>query len=226
MLLKARATILAVFDLDGTIIDSRRDLADSANEMLAGYNAAPLDEQSIASMVGSGAATLVKRVITAAGVDAPLEEALARFISLYDLRLTHHTRPYLGITRMLDELRDRHISIALLTNKPLHQSVKILEAFELAKYFRWIVGGDGPWPRKPFPDGIRFLMKQASAGPSETILIGDSAVDLQTSRNAGVRICLTRYGFGYVDFPAADLSGDEALVDTPAEIAWVLHARR
>ncbi len=219
-------TILAVFDLDGTIIDSRRDLAESANEMLAGYHAGPLDEQSIASMVGSGAATLVKRVITAAGVGAPLEEALARFLSVYDLRLTYHTRPYHGVARMLDELRDRQISIALLTNKPLHQSVKILEAFELTKYFRWIVGGDGPWPRKPFPDGIRFLMRQASAGPSETFLIGDSAVDLQTSRNAGVRICLTRYGFGYVDLATTDLTGDEALVDTPAEIARVLHARR
>jgi 2-phosphoglycolate phosphatase len=219
-------TILAVFDLDGTIIDSRRDLADSANEMLAGYGAAPLDERAIASMVGSGAATLVKRVITTAGVDVPFAEALLEFLSLYDARLTRHTRPYEGITRMLEELRVRQISIALLTNKPLQQSLKIIEAFELAKYFQWVVGGDGPWPRKPFPDGIRFLMKQASAGPSETILIGDSAIDLQTSRNAGVRICLARYGFGYVDLAAADLTGDEVLVDTPAEIAGMLYARR
>jgi phosphoglycolate phosphatase len=222
----ASRTILAVFDLDGTIIDSRRDLADSANEMLAGYGAAPLEEQSIASMVGSGAATLVKRVITTAGVDVPLAEALLQFLSLYDARLTQHTRPYQGITRMLEELRFREISIALLTNKPLQQSLKILDAFELAKYFQWVVGGDGPWPRKPFPDGIRFLMKQASAGPSETTLIGDSAIDLQTSRNAGVRICLARYGFGYGDLSAADLTGDEVLVDTPAEIAELLYARR
>jgi phosphoglycolate phosphatase len=219
-------TLLAVFDLDGTIIDSRRDLADSANEMLATYGALPLDEQSIGSMVGSGAATLVKRVITSAGVEAPLAEALARFISLYDRRLTRHTRPYEGIARMLEELRLRGISIALLTNKPLQQSLKILDAFDIARYFQWVVGGDGPWPRKPFPDGIRFLMKQASAGPSETILIGDSAVDLQTSRNAGVRICLARYGFGYGDLSTAELTGDEVLVDAPGEIAWLLYARR
>ena len=73
---------------------------------------------------------------------------------------------------------------------------------------------------------MRFLMGQASAGPAETILIGDSTVDLQTSRNAGVRICLARYGFGYADLPAAELIGEEALVDTPAEIAEVLDARR
>lgn len=220
------ATVLAVFDLDGTLIDSRRDLADSANEMLAGYGAAPLAEDDIASMIGCGAAMLVKRVITAAGVDASLEEALGRFLALYDGRLTHHTRPYEGIPQLLDDLRAEHVSMALLTNKPREQSVKILDVFDLAKFFPWVVGGDGPWPRKPAPDGARFLMNQASAGPGETMLIGDSMVDLQTSRNAGVRICLARYGFGFADLAAEELRGDETLVDTPAEIAGVLHARR
>jgi len=219
-------TVLAVFDLDGTLIDSRRDLADSANEMLASYGAPPLADDAIVGMVGSGAATLVKRVITAAGVDAPLDEALARFLATYDGHLTHHTRPYEGIPRVLEELSARHIAMGLLTNKPLEQSMKILEAFGLSKYFRWVVGGDGPWPRKPAPDGMRFLMRQASAGPQETVLVGDSTVDLQTSRNAGVRICLARYGFGFADLPAGELRGDESLVDTPAEIAGVLHARR
>lgn len=218
--------VLAVFDLDGTLIDSRRDLTDSANEMLAGYGAAPLAEEDIVSMIGCGAATLVRRVITAAGVDVVVEDALARFLSVYDQRLTHHTRPYDGIPALLDELRGREIAMALLTNKPLSQSRTILETFDLSRYFTWVVGGDGPWPRKPAPDGMRFLMSQASAGPAETILIGDSAVDLQTSRNAGVRICLARYGFGYTDLPAAELTGQEALVDTPAEIAEVLDARR
>lgn len=215
-----------MFDLDGTLIDSRRDLADSANEMLAGYGAAPLDEDRIASMVGCGAPTLVKRVMTAAGVDEPVADALARFLAAYDERLTHHTRPYDGIPGLLDELQSRAVAMALLTNKPLDQSVRILDTFGLSKHFQWVVGGDGPWPRKPEPDGIRFLMHQAAAGPSETVLIGDSTIDLQTSRNAGVRICLARYGFGFADVPAGDLRGDESLVDTPAEITGVLHGRR
>ncbi len=219
-------TALAVFDLDGTLVDSRRDLADSANEMLAGYGAPPLADREIVSMVGCGAATLVTRVIAAAGLDAPVGDALPRFLSMYDQRLTHHTRPYDGIPKMLEDLRGREMAMALLTNKPLEQSVKILEAFELARYFQWVVGGDGPWPRKPSPDGLRFLMHQASAAPGDTMLIGDSAIDLQTSRNAGVRICLARYGFGYADLPAAELRGDEALVDAPAEITGVLHAGR
>ena len=220
------STRLAVFDLDGTLIDSRRDLADSANEMLSGYGAPPLDDDRIASMVGCGAPTLVKRVMTAAGVDAPVEDALERFLAAYDARLTHHTRPYDGIPGLLGELQSRSVAMALLTNKPLEQSVRILDAFGLSKYFQWVVGGDGPWPRKPEPDGIRFLMRAAAAAPSETVLVGDSTIDLQTSRNAGVRICLARYGFGFADVPVTDLRGDEALVDTPAEISGVLHGRR
>ena len=216
----------AVFDLDGTLIDSRRDLADSANAMLATYGAPALAEETVAAMVGCGAATLVARAVAASNIVAPLDEALQRFLSSYDQRLSRHTRPYDGIPRMLDDLSGTQTAMALLTNKPMAQSVRLLEIFGLAKYFRWIVGGDGPWPRKPSPDGMRHLMHQASAGPLETILVGDSAVDLITSRNAGVRICLARYGFGYADLPADDLRGDEALVDTPSEIAMVVHASR
>lgn len=218
--------LLAVFDLDGTLIDSRRDLADSANEMLAGYGAQALDEERIVSMVGSGAPTLVKRVIDAAGVDAPVEAALASFLAAYDVRLTRHTRPYDGIPELLDVLQSRRVAMALLTNKPLEQSVRILDAFGLTAYFPWMVGGDGPWPRKPQPDGLRFLMEQRSATPSETVLIGDSGIDLQTARNAGVRVCLARYGFGFADIPPAELNGDEWLVDAPVDISGVLYAGR
>lgn len=218
--------VLAVFDLDGTLIDSRRDLADSANEMLASYGARPLDEENIASMVGCGAATLVKRVMTAAGLDGSIDEALERFLAAYDERLTHHTRPYDGIPALLEELHSGTVAMALLTNKPLKQSVTILDAFDLTKYFSWVVSGDGPWPRKPEPDGMRFLMHQSAAGPAETMLIGDSAIDLRTSRNAGVSICLARYGFGFADLALGELRGDEWLVDTPAEIAGAVYARR
>ena len=221
-----RRTRLAVFDLDGTLIDSRRDLADSANEMLAAYGGVPLRDDHVASMVGCGAPTLVKRVLTAAGADAPIDEALPLFLAAYDRRLTRHTRPYDGIPDLLEHLRSRQTAMALLTNKPLQQSVRILDAFGLSDYFQWVVGGDGPLPRKPAPDGMRFLMAQAAAAPDETVLIGDSAIDLETSRNAGVRICLARYGFGFADLPPAELRGDEWLVDEPADISEVLHARR
>jgi phosphoglycolate phosphatase len=219
-------TLLAVFDLDGTLIDSRRDLADSANEMLATYGAGPLPESTVVSMVGCGAATLVKRTVRAAGLDCPQDEALGRFLASYDQRLIRHTRPYEGIPRALAELQSLDVVMALLTNKPLEQSVKILDAFGLSRYFRWIVGGDGPWPRKPSPEGVRFLMSEAGARPGQTTLIGDSSIDLQTSRNAGVRICLARYGFGFAGLASGDFRGDEFLVDSPREIAGVVNARR
>ena len=217
---------LVVFDLDGTLIDSRRDLADSANIVLRSYGASPLSENQIAGMVGCGAATLVKRVITAAGVDAPLDEALARFLSAYDGRLTHHTRTYDGIPALLEELQASRMKMAVLTNKPLEQSVRILDAFGLSKHFQWVIGGDGPWPRKPAPDGMQFLMQQAEASNGETVLVGDSAVDLQTARNAGVAICLARYGFGFADLSTSDLRDEDSVVDTPADISGVLSARR
>ena len=213
----------AVFDLDGTLIDSRRDLSDSANEMLAEYGAPPLSEEAIAAMVGCGAATLVRRVVSAAGVAVPPAEALERFLAAYDRRLTRHTRPYDGIPATLDQLQAQAVTMAVLTNKPLEQSVKILNGFGLSKYFRWTVGGDGPWPRKPAPEGIRYLMQQASATPGGTVLVGDSTVDLQTARNAGVHICLARYGFGFADLSPDELTGAESLVDTPAAIAAVIH---
>ena len=218
--------LLAVFDLDGTLIDSRKDLADSANALLASYGAPALADEAIVRMVGCGAATLVKRVISAAGINVPPDEALSRFLSLYDGRLTRHTLPYEGIPEALEELHAAGMAMALLTNKPLQQSLTILHAFELSKFFRWVVGGDGPWPRKPSPDGMRFLMGEASAGPGDTILVGDSSVDLETSRNAGVRICLARYGFGYADLSTGDLRDGETVVDSPAEISAMLYAGR
>jgi phosphoglycolate phosphatase len=213
-----KRTRFAIFDLDGTLVDSRRDLADSANAMLAGYGAAPMASEQIVSMIGYGAGTLVRRVLSAAALDVSLDEALPRFLSAYEERLTAHTLPYRGVPELLERLHALGIPMALLTNKPLEQTTSILSAFKLSKFFQWLVGGDGPWPRKPSPDGLRYLMRQASVGPSETVLIGDSSIDLQTARNAGVRICLARYGFGFADVPRDVLVGNELLADSPSEI--------
>jgi phosphoglycolate phosphatase len=215
-------TRLVIFDLDGTLIDSRRDLADSANDMLASYGAAPLSEHAIGSMVGSGAAQLVARAVVAAGIDAPLDEALERFLTSYDSRLTHHTRPYAGVPELLSQLSAEQITMALLTNKPLAASERILDVFGLAEHFRWCVGGDGPWPRKPSPDGLQFLAREAGVQPDKTVLVGDSSVDLLTARNAGAAICLARYGFGFEELSPDLLRGDEWMVDHPREIAEVV----
>jgi phosphoglycolate phosphatase len=213
--------MLVVFDLDGTLIDSLRDLADSANEMLAGYGGAPVDEGRIGQMVGGGASVLVARVLAAAGVEAAPAEALSRFLAIYDRRLLNHSRPYPGIADVLAELSSR-VTLGLLTNRPLDQSVVMLDAFGFTKYFPHQAGGDGPWPRKPAPDGLRWLMERAGDTPGRTLLVGDSLVDLMTARGAGAGVCLARYGFGFGEIPADALTGGEWVAETPLAIPGIV----
>ncbi len=209
---------LVVFDLDGTLVDSRRDIADAANALIVQCGGAPLDEDRIGRMVGHGAGRLVSNALAAAGVAEP-PDALARFLALYDARLLVHTRPYDGMHEVLASL-SRRAALALLTNKPLAETRRVLEGLALAPYFPAgaIVGGDGPLPRKPDAAGLRQLMAQAGAAAASTILVGDSHVDWRTARNAGTDICLARYGFGFETFPTGELSGHETVVDAPSEL--------
>jgi phosphoglycolate phosphatase len=213
--------MLVAFDLDGTLVDSLRDLADSANELLAEFGAAQLDEEQIGRMVGSGAAALVARALAAAGVDPAQPDALQRFLAIYDRRMLNHTRPYPGIPEVLAEL-DRRTKLALVTNKPLEESVRVLEAFDLARYFQHRVGGDGPWPRKPSPDGLEWVMRQTMEAPRRTLMVGDSLTDLTTGRRAGAKICLARYGFGFGDIPSDALGEDEWIADTASAIPEIV----
>jgi len=213
---------LIVFDLDGTLVDSRRDLADSMNALLAAYGAAPLPEQTIGRMVGEGAAILVARGFAAVGREPPAD-ALARFLRIYDERLLDHTQPYPRIPDVLDRLRDR-AALAVLTNKPTDAARRVLAGLDLARFFSddRIIGGDGPFARKPDPGGLRHLMADASAAPAATTLVGDSAIDWRTARNASARVCLVRYGFGFEGFPVDQLSGPDLVVDDPDALLQVL----
>ncbi len=208
--------MLIVFDLDGTLIDSARDLADSTNEVLASFGAVPLPADDVVAMVGDGARMLLARAIAAAGADAPVDEALVRFESIYQRRLARHTRPYAGIVAGIAELSVR-ASLAVLTNKPIAPARKLLETFDLASRFRWTVGGDGPLPRKPDPAGLEHLMAEAGAPVGLTLFVGDSPIDVATARAAGVTLCLARYGFGFRSGPAPQ-PGD-LVVDDPRELA-------
>jgi phosphoglycolate phosphatase len=208
---------LVVFDLDGTLIDSRRDLADSVNALLAELGAAPLDLDAVTAMVGEGAAMLVRRALAASGLREDLPGALQRFLAHYDERLTAHTRPYEGITEALEDLQSHGLALAVLTNKPQRASVEILERLELARWFFQVIGGDTPASRKPDPAGLLAVAKTMRAAPFETMLVGDSAIDLQTAHRAGSAICLARYGFG-LHLDGVPLRGDETFVDDPREL--------
>jgi len=212
---------LVVFDLDGTLIDSRRDLADAANALIVERGGAPLPVDAIASMVGEGAALLVRRALRAASVArGDLDAALARFLALYDERLLAHTRLYDGTLDAIAALA-RSAELAVLTNKPQRPSERILAGLGIASFFTRVVGGDTAHGRKPDPAGLHYLMSAAGAAPGATVMVGDSAIDMRTARAAGVRCCLVRYGFGFPT-AAGELTGDELLVDRPAELTAIL----
>jgi phosphoglycolate phosphatase len=213
---------LLVFDLDGTLIDSRRDLADAANALVVRHGGTALPVESIAQMVGNGAAMLVRRALAAAGVDGDARTMLPEFLELYDERLLRTTHLYDGFPEVLEALTAR-ATLALLTNKPLAATERILTGLGIAPFFGAVLGGDGPLPRKPDPAGLRHLMVQASADPERTVMIGDSPVDLATARAAATRVCLARYGFGF-RISRDDLRGDELFADEPAELPRVLAA--
>jgi phosphoglycolate phosphatase len=215
---------LVVFDLDGTLVDSWKDLADSANDLVREYGGQPLADAAVASMIGDGAAVLVERVCEAAGLGAPPPEALARFLAIYDTRLLDHTTAYPGVREVLQRLSAR-VRLAVLTNKPGGATARVLEGLDLASYFTWVVAGDGPFGRKPDPEGLLHLVREAGATVEHTLLVGDSANDLETARQAGTNICLARYGFGY-RLADRELRGDELLADTPRRIAEIVESRR
>jgi phosphoglycolate phosphatase len=130
-------TPLVVFDLDGTLVDSRRDLANAANALVTELGGTPVSEQAVGDMVGNGAAMLVRRALAAAGLDAEMPGALPRFLELYDDRLLEHTRPYDGISDVLERLRPR-ATLAVLTNKPQAATDKLLAGLGLSSYFRHV----------------------------------------------------------------------------------------
>jgi phosphoglycolate phosphatase len=209
---------LYVFDLDGTLIDSRRDIADSANLLLETVGARPLPEETIGRMVGNGAPTLIARAFAAAGVEPP-SDALDRFLTIYDTRLLRHTRPYPQMAEVLAALGAR-ASLAVLTNKPLAATRSILTGLDLARFFDddAIVGGDGPFLRKPDPGGLRHLIARVGVPPSTTLLVGDSHVDWHAARNATTAVCLARYGFGFEGFPTNELRPEDRTIDAPLDL--------
>jgi phosphoglycolate phosphatase len=216
---------LAVFDLDGTLVDSRRDLADASNEMLESYDAPPLDEDAVGRMVGEGAGVLVARLLAARGLDVPQGEALARYLAAYDRRLLDHTRPYEGIPEAVEAI-GRTARLAVLTNKPSAATARILDALDLRRPFEWVVGGDSPHGRKPDPAGLLWLMRQAGASASGTVMIGDSATDVRTARAAGAAALVAGFGFGYLNMPRDVLDDGVLVVAQASELPAALAAWR
>ncbi len=214
---------LVVFDLDGTLVDSSTDLANAVNALLAELGVNRLPDPEIVSMVGEGAAVLVRRALTASGLDPQTPGALDRFLTHYNAHLLDFTRPYPGMVEALEKL-STHLPLAVLTNKPGYATERLLEGLRLRRYFGDIIGGDTSFGRKPSPAALEHLAATAAAPIESVLLVGDSPVDLATARSAHARICLARYGFGY-RFAPADFRGDETFIDAPMDLVAVLTRR-
>jgi phosphoglycolate phosphatase len=208
---------LFVFDLDGTLVDSSQDLADSGNAVLEIYGRSPLPREEIVSMVGDGAGELVRRLIAAGDIDAPLDEALATFLECYDQRLLATTRPYDGVFTTLEALAPV-TRLAVLTNKPEAATFRLLEGLELRHYFSDVIGGDSPYGRKPDPRGLFALLARADVATENALMVGDSINDLLVAEAACIPMCLARYGFGYRQIPDADRLRAAHTIDAPEEL--------
>ena len=193
---------LLIFDLDGTLIDSKADLVSSVNATRAWKGLAPLPVEIVSSYVGDGAPTLIRRVFPEASEDE-LARALRHFLDYYREHMLDATTLYPGVREGLDRLHDAGVPLAVLTNKPVRFSVSLVEGLGLDTHFFRIYGGNSFEEKKPHPRGIDALVSEVSAARDRTIMVGDSAVDIRTARNASVQACGVTWGFQPETFAAA-----------------------
>jgi phosphoglycolate phosphatase len=193
---------LLIFDLDGTLVDSKNDLVKSVNAMRAWAGLGPLEAGVIASYVGDGAPALVRRALPDAS-DERLAAALRYFYEYYREHMLDETVLYPGVREGLDRLHEAGAAMAVLTNKPVRFSVSMIENLGLDAHFFRIYGGNSFPHKKPHPAGVIALMAEARAAPADTLVVGDSAVDVLTARNAGVQACGVTWGFQPESFAQA-----------------------
>ena len=211
-------TTHVIFDLDGTLVDSRVDLANAVNHVRAIFGMGRLPLDTVTGYVGEGARILVQRSL---GPDAQdrLDEGLRMFLQSYGAHLLDHTRPYPGIPEMLDALHTRGLALSVLTNKPEAMSRTILDGLGLLRHFVTVIGGDTLPTRKPDPAGVRHLCTLTNTCADHVLLVGDSVIDLRTARAAGVAFCGVAWGLGLDGLRAA---GAERIVARAEEVVDVV----
>jgi phosphoglycolate phosphatase len=212
---------LLVFDLDGTLIDSGADLCASVNAMLHHFGRPPLPQAVISTYIGDGAARLVGRSLGEPEDPALLDSALTYFLDYYREHKLDHTYVYPGVFAALDSLRfepgGAPRAMACLTNKPIGPSLAICEALGLSPYFFRTYGGNSFITKKPDPEGLVALMREAGVTAQETLMIGDSDVDILTARNAGTWSMGCSYGLSP---HTLEIVPPDCLVESPAD--WPL----
>lgn len=198
-----------IFDLDGTLIDSKLDLIHSVNAMLGEMKRSQLAAETISGYIGHGAPQLVARALGGTATEEELRHALQFFLGYYEEHKMDNTCAYPGVAETLAQLN--HMPMAVLTNKPERISVRILNSLGLANYFRVIYGGNSFESKKPDPFGANKILQELGVAAREALIVGDSEVDVQTARNAGTQAAAVNYGFGVHDRAAhpADIYLDQ-----------------
>lgn len=186
-----------IFDLDGTLVDSKQDIVTSVNAMLRDTMREEQPAERVASYIGHGAPQLIASVLGPSSSEEQRREALTIFLAHYQQRKLDATRPYPGVTAGLTKLAGS--PMAILSNKPTQMSIDILEGLGLAKFFQAIYGGDSFEKKKPDPTGALTILRELGATPATAAMVGDSDVDVQTARNAGMLAVGVNYGFGLHD---------------------------
>jgi phosphoglycolate phosphatase len=186
---------LLIFDLDGTLIDSKVDLANSVNATRAYMGLDALENSLVYTYVGNGAPVLIRRAMGAEMPEEDVERALAYFLGYYREHLLDNTVLYPGIREALDRYRQAGKTMAVLTNKPVRASQAIIDGLGVGGHFFRVYGGNSFDLKKPNPVGIARLMEETGIGRERTLMIGDSGVDIQTARNASVACAGVTWGF-------------------------------
>jgi phosphoglycolate phosphatase len=216
---------LLVFDLDGTLIDSRLDLIHSVNAMLQHIGRPALDGNVIASYVGDGAPALVRRAVGDTDDEALFRTALEYFLGYYRLHKLDHTTVYAGVAETLTGLvapsNEMQRLMAVLSNKPVNPSRDILQALGLGDFFVRIYGGNSFTTKKPDPLGVRTILHETGVAAQEALIIGDSSIDVLTGRNAGLWTCGVTYGFAPHSLEEVP---PDVLIDSPRELRELLRA--
>lgn len=226
------AAKLLIFDLDGTLIDSREDLANSINAMLIHFGKKELPHEVIASYIGDGAPMLVRRSLGDPDDENFVQDAVLYFMSWYREHKLDNTYVYDGVKEALAAIQKSRntdstgetqpLKMAVLSNKPVGPSRAIVEALGLGPYFFQVYGGNSFHTKKPDPAGVQILLEEAGVQPEETVIVGDSDIDVLTARNAGIYSVGVTYGLAPHTLQDAP---PDVLVDHPSELALVLGSR-
>jgi phosphoglycolate phosphatase len=210
-----------VFDLDGTLIDSKHDIVTSVNLMLRDTKREEQPAERVASFIGHGAPRLIASVLGPGASEQARREALAIFLVHYRERKLDRTRSYPAVAEGLAKLAGN--PMAVLSNKPTELSVDILRGLGLAGFFQALYGGDNFEKKKPDPAGALAILNELGVAPTESAMVGDCDVDVETARNAGMLAVGVNYGFGRHD---RDRQPADVYVDTLLELAALAENHR